>query len=209
MCCLAVCPPPSRPQTPQDQALSTLGPGCASCTAAPASSHALAQRHADVLWGRSPRRAGSRLGPPQSAMGTAGSWMHTAGPWSMESGGGGGGVSACSGGCRAQGDGQDQQLGAAGWGLGDRATLPGVHAQRALQEGHGSPGQPRVAATQQDEPFAQAFLHVSRALAAHWVLSAQPARERGRGLRLRGGLRSSSWIPHQPPQPPASHPRHR
>lgn len=145
-------------------------------------------------------------------------WALLSQPWTLQAagctrpapgawrGGGGGGVSACSGGCRAQGDGQDRQLGAAGWGLGDRATLPGVRAQRALQEGHGSPGQPWVAATQQDEPFAQAFLHVSCALAAHWVLGTQPARERGRRLKSQGGLRSSSPSPASLDPTPASTP---
>lgn len=91
-----------------------------------------------------------------------------------------------------------------GGGEGGRATLPGVCAECTLKKGHGSPRQPRIAATQQDEPLAQAFLHVSHALAAHWVLCAQPVQERDRGVRSHGDLRSSSWIPYPlwplPPQ---------
>lgn len=74
--------PNAHTPAPQGQALSAPGPGCASCTAPPASSRAHARRRADARWGRSPRWAGSRPGPPRSATGTAGSWTRTAGPWS-------------------------------------------------------------------------------------------------------------------------------
>lgn len=57
-------------------------------------------------------------------------------------------------------------LGTAGWkgmvgmdGVGN--TLPGVRAQRALKKGHGATRQPSVAAAEQDEPLAQAFLQVA------------------------------------------------
>lgn len=52
--------------------------------------------------------------------------------------------------------------------------LPGVHTQRASEEGHSAPRQAGIAAAQLDEPLAQALLRVSRSLTAHRVLSAQP-----------------------------------
>ena len=85
-----------------------------------------------------------------------------------------------------------------GWEVGDKTTLPRVCTQCTLQEGQGAPRQPSIAATQQDEPFAQASLHVSSALAAHRVLGTQPTQVRHRGLGSHRDLRSPSWTPYLP-----------
>ena len=76
------------------------------------------------------------------------------------------------------------QAGWEGWARGgaqgdatDRtATLPGVRTQRAPEKSHRAAGQPRVAATQTDEPLAQGFLQVACPFTVHRVLRAQPAR---------------------------------
>ena len=187
VCSLQLCNP-----IPQGQALSTPEPGCASCIAAPVSSHAHARRHADAQWGRSQWKAESRLGLPQSAMGTAGSWKHSAGPCSMEGGNRESGQPALAG----AGHSGVSTMG--GWEVGDKTTLPRVCTQCTLQEGQGAPRQPSIAATQQDEPFAQASLHVSSALAAHRVLGTQPTQVRHRGLGSHRDLRSPSWTPYLP-----------
>lgn len=62
---------------------------------------------------------------------------------------------------------------------GEGRALPGLGAQSAAQEGHGAPGQPRVAAAQPDQPLAQSSLQVACTLAAHRVLGAQPAQVAG------------------------------
>lgn len=145
------------------QGFSALGPGCVSCTAVPASFRALAQRRADQWSGRSPPRAGSWLGPPPSATGSAGSWMHTAGPWSTRKGSVYRAPPA-TGRLAHRGMGQAEL-----W-----SCLPGVHTQCASEEGHSAPRQPGIAAAQLDEPLAQALLRVSRSLTVHRVVSAQP-----------------------------------
>lgn len=71
-----------------------------------------------------------------------------------------------------------------GWG---GAALPRVSAQSAPQKSHGSSRQPRIAATQTDQPLAQAFLQVACPFTAHGVLRAQPARVGVRGLRSPSG----------------------
>lgn len=68
--------------------------------------------------------------------------------------------------------------------LGRTSALPRVRTQRATEKSHGTSGQPRVAATQTDEPLAQGFLQVACPFTVHRVLCAQPARVGGQETQV-------------------------